>query len=116
MSNRAVVHGDWEFPPFHGLGIGIMRFHVQAEMHALGIVACVMTEQEIPDNSSPAPAWLYWNDGVANAWCEEFPSLAAAVGRLAALIAFGEDGWIDGFKLDAQQFSEFWQSTVMGGV
>ena len=114
MDKRVITDGDWEFPPSHGYGEGVSRFFAQVELSAFDISACVMTEQELPDNAmGEEPAWLYWNDGVTNDWCEELPSLSAAVGRMAVLLSFGEGGWIDGFGLDAPTFGDFWKLTVV---
>ena len=117
MDKRVITDGDWEFPPSHGYGEGVSRFFAQVELSAFDISACVMTVEHDPsDINGERPAWLYWNDGVTNDWCEELPSLSAAVGRMAVLLSFGEGGWIDGFALDAPTFGDFWKLTVVSGA
>jgi len=41
---------------------------------------------------------LRWNDGVANDWTEDFPTLSAALARAAVLAACQESEWDKGFK------------------
>ena len=114
MSKRIVTDGDWEFPPSHGYGAGIERFYAQVEVSAFDTTACVMTVERDPsDIERGHTAWLWWTDGVANDWCEEFASLSAAVGRLAVLLSFGEGGWVDGFGLEPAQFNNYWKTTVV---
>lgn len=61
-------------------------------------------------------AFLYWNDGVANEWCEHYPSLAYAYGRLALLQACAESAWEKGFvhspRTFVKDFDTFMRSAI----
>ena len=49
-------------------------------------------------------AQLWWTDGVANEWTEEFPTVALAVLRLASLFQCAGSNWTCGFSVEPQEF------------
>lgn len=51
-------------------------------------------------------AKLWWSDGIANEWTEEYPTVSLAVLRLASLFKCGESNWHDGFALESEQFEQ----------
>ena len=97
-----------EFPPHHGYASGGSEFYAKVEMSTFDINAVIMTASV---HDVKQTAWLWWTEGI-NEWCEQFPSVSVALGRLAVLIGFGENGWVDGFSLNESQFAEFWEKSV----
>ena len=49
-------------------------------------------------------AQLWWTDGIANEWTEEFPTVALAVLRLASLFKCSESDWVDGLAVESEEF------------
>jgi hypothetical protein len=111
MRKRVVTGDSPECPASHGFGENSMRWYVQANVDVFGVVASVMTLSETVDNAcGEEQAWLWWTDGVSD-WCEEHSSLSAAFARLGVLVALGEDGWVDAFRLaDPHYFGLAWKT------
>lgn len=51
-------------------------------------------------------AELWWTDGIANEWREQFSTVALAVLRLASLFKCSESDWVDGFAVELDQFEK----------
>lgn len=110
MGKRIVTGDSPECPASHGFGKNSMRWYVQANVEVFGVVASVMTWQEHPDNGfGQEPAWLWWSDGISD-WCEEFPNVSSAFGRLALLVSLGEDGWLGFFDRGTTDFALAWKA------
>jgi len=54
-------------------------------------------------------SFLWWSDGVANQWCEHYPTLPHAFGRFAILMECGETGWKKGFEHQPSEFYYRWK-------
>lgn len=49
-------------------------------------------------------AELWWTDGIANEWREQFSTVALAVLRLASLFQCAGSNWTCGFSVEPQEF------------
>jgi len=63
-------------------------------------------EAVVTVSAAPSGYVLEWNDGVANEWVEEYPTLSAALARAAALAACMESGWERSFMADPEVFTQ----------
>jgi hypothetical protein len=64
-----------------------MKINILELAPDLGIDAHVFYDEFIDSYT------LYWSDGVANEWSENFDMLSDALARLAALVHCGENEW-----------------------